>query len=153
MNESCVLIAQEKDIDAINQIIANHNTLSSRFFTYQYPLDAFDVVKNDKQIAFIYENCNEIYGFIKLHSNDHFSRSDAIAEFEIIVKPDSQNQSVGKTLLESAIQYTKKKTSVIQIKAKITTGNDSSKRLCEKCGFHVECVETKGFIMALDIIR
>ncbi len=75
------------------------------------------------------------------------------SKLSLIINPDFRDHGIGKKLLKSTIQYAENETRLKQLKAKIPTGNDASKKLCEHCGFRLLYKESKGFVMSLEIAR
>ena len=151
MNEIEILITEESDIHEINQVLEKHYSFPPVYFKPAFLSEPADIVQREKNIIFIAKKRNEIIGFLTLYSREPFIHNDNDAEFEIVVNPDFRNHGIGKKLLKSAIQYAENETGLKQLKAKIPTGNDASKKLCEHCGFRLLYKESKGFVMILEI--
>jgi len=151
MDEFEILPASGADFHEINALIEEHDAVPPVYFRPAFFSESSDVEQNERNIIFIAKDSCRIVGFITLHCDESFIKTDNTAQFEIVIHPGYRKRGLGKNLLDRAIEYASNKTILNQLVARIAANNDASKRLCEKCGFQLSHKDPRGSLLILEI--
>lgn len=142
MTENLIITANLKDLDSINGLITEHNSIANQSYR-PLPFHTEDIVKSDRNIVFLLKTKNLLKGYLWLFSNQPFNAKNCEAQIILVIAANFHTKGNGRYLLNFLIEYAKEHTAIEKLIAEIKNNNNASINLFNKFHFikkHENCI-------------